>query len=69
MDIFYILQRFQDFRKTFRGDPQQMIEQMMKAGKYSQDDYAAAEEKARQFMNMFRNPAGMENTFMKGFKQ
>ena len=69
MDMFYLMQRLQDFKKAFKGDPKQMIDQMLKAGKISEEDYKAAEERTRQFMNMFRNPAGMENTFMKGFKQ
>lgn len=60
MDMFFLLQRFQDFRRTFQGDPQQMIKQMMDTGRISQNDYETAVEKAKQFMNMFRNPCARD---------
>jgi len=55
MDMFYLLQRFQDFKNSFRGDPQQMIRQMMDSGRFSETDYNNAVEKANQFINMFQN--------------
>ena len=54
MDMFYLLQKFQEFKKTFKGDPRKMIEEMMQNGRCTKEDYESALEKTKQFMNMFR---------------
>lgn len=49
-----IFQRFQQFRQNFKGDPQQMIQQMLDSGKISQQDYNRAVQMAQQFQGMFK---------------
>ena len=47
------MQRFNQFRQSFSGDPQEQIQKMMNAGKISQQDYNNAYQKAQQVMRMF----------------
>lgn len=42
------LSRFNQFRQSFKGDPQQQVQQLLNAGKISQDQYNAAVQKAQQ---------------------
>ena len=51
MNLF--MQRFQQFRQSFFGDPQEQIQKMMNSGKISQQDYNNAYQKAQQVMRMF----------------
>ena len=51
MNVF--MQKFQQFRQSFSGDPQEQIQKMMNAGKVSQQDYNNAYQKAQQVMRMF----------------
>lgn len=51
MNVF--MQRFQQFRQSFSGDPQEQIQKMMNAGKVSQQDYNNAYQKAQQVMRFF----------------
>lgn len=48
-----LLQKFQQFRQGFQGNPQQMIQQMMNSGKISQEQYNRAVQMAQQFQKMF----------------
>ena len=48
-----LLQRFQQFRQGFQGDPQQMIQQMMNSGRIDQNQYNKAVQMAQQFQKMF----------------
>lgn len=43
-----LLSRFNQFRKSFSGDPQQMIQQMMNSGRISQAQYNNAVQQAQQ---------------------
>ena len=47
-----ILQRFQQFRQMFRGDPRQQVQQLMNSGKISQQQYNNAVQMANQFQQM-----------------
>lgn len=49
-----IFQRFQQFRQNFKGDPQQMIQQMLDSGKISQQDYNQAVQMAQQFKHILK---------------
>lgn len=49
-----ILQRFQQFRQNFHGDPQQQVQQMLNSGRVSQADYNRAVQMAQQFQKMFK---------------
>ena len=48
-----LLQKFQQFRQGFQGDPRQQIQQMMNSGKISQEQYNRAVQMAQQFQKMF----------------
>ena len=48
-----LLQRFQQFRQGFQGDPQQMIQQMMNSGRINQNQYNQAVQMAQRFQQMF----------------
>lgn len=47
-----VLQRFQQFQQTFKGDPQQMVQQMLNSGRVSQSQYNQAVQMAQQFQKM-----------------
>ena len=47
-----MLQRFQQFRQNFRGDPQQQVQQLLNSGRVSQDQYNAAVQKAQQLSRL-----------------
>jgi hypothetical protein len=47
-----LLSRFQQFRNTFSGNPQQQIQQMLNSGKITQSQLDAAVQQAQQFKNM-----------------
>ena len=48
-----LLQKFQQFRQQFQGDPQQMIQQMMNSGQVNQNQYNQAVQMAQHFQKMF----------------
>ena len=51
-NVQQMMQRFQQFRQSFQGDPRQQIQQMMNSGKVSQSDYNSAYQMAQQFQRM-----------------
>ena len=48
-----IMQRFNQFRQTFQGDPQQQVQQMLNSRRISQEQYNQAVQTANQIMRMF----------------
>ena len=44
------IQRFNQFRQSFTGNPQQMVQQLMNSGKISQERYNQAVQMANQLM-------------------
>ena len=48
-----MLQRFQQFRQNFKGDPQQQVQQLLNSGRVSQQQYNQAVQMAQQFQRMF----------------
>lgn len=48
------MQRFQQFQKSIKGDPQQMIQQMLNSGKISQAQLNDAVQKANQIMKFMK---------------
>ena len=48
-----LMQRFQQFRQMFRGDPNQQIQQIMNSGRVNQNQYTQAVQMAQQFSRMF----------------
>ena len=52
-NIMNTIQRFQQFKQQFQGNPQQQIQQMLNSGKITQEQYNQAVEMAKnlqQFM-------------------
>lgn len=50
-----MIQQFQQFRNSFRGDPRQQVQQLLNSGKISQAQYNQAVQMANAFSQMFRN--------------
>lgn len=48
-----MMQRFNQFRQSFSGNPQQQIQQMLNSGKISQAQYNQAVQKANMIRHMF----------------
>lgn len=51
-NVQMLMQRFQQFQKSFSGNPAQQIQQMMNSGKISQPMYNQAVQMAQQFQKM-----------------
>lgn len=49
-----VLQRFQQFKQTFNGDPRQQVQQLLNSGKVSQQQYNQAVQMAQQFQAMLK---------------
>lgn len=47
-----LVQRFQQFKQTFSGDPRQQVQQLLNSGKVSQQDYNRAVQMANQLQRM-----------------
>lgn len=45
-----MLRQFEQFRRSFTGDPRQQIQQMLNSGKISQAQYNQAVQMAQQFL-------------------
>lgn len=50
-----IVQQFMQFKKNFKGNPQQQIQQLLNSGKVSQAQYNAAVQKAQMLQKMLGN--------------
>ena len=48
-----MMQKFQQFRQMFKGDPQQQIQQMLNSGQVSLAQYNQAVQTAQQMARMF----------------
>ena len=47
-----LISRFMQFRQSFKGDPQQQVQQLLNSGRVSQDQYNAAVQKAQQLSKL-----------------
>ena len=47
-----IMQRFQQFQQMFKGDPKQQVQQLLRSGRVTQQQYDQAVQMARQFQQM-----------------
>lgn len=47
-----IIQQFNQFRKNFKGNPQQQVQQLLNSGKITQAQYNAAVQKAQMLQKM-----------------
>lgn len=48
-----MLMQFMNFRNSFRGNPQQMVQQMLQSGQVSPQQYQNAVNMAQQLQSMF----------------
>ena len=48
-----MLMQFMQFQNNFRGNPQQMVQQMLNSGRVSPQQYQNAVQMANQFQQMF----------------
>ena len=48
-----IITQFNTFRQNFKGDPQQMIQQMLNSGRITQEQLNQAMQRANQIKGMF----------------
>lgn len=47
-----LLQRFQQFQQTFKGDPRQQVQNLLNSGKVTQQQYDQAVKMAQQLRQM-----------------
>lgn len=47
-----MMQRFQQFRQTFQGDPRQQVQQLLNSGKVTQQQYDRAVQMAQQLQRL-----------------
>ena len=48
------IQRFNQFKQQFQGDPQQKIQQMLNSGQITQEQYNNAVQQANALRNLFK---------------
>ena len=48
------LTQFEQFKKMFNGNPQQMIQQMLNSGRITQEQYNQAVQKANSLMRIIK---------------
>jgi hypothetical protein len=49
-----LVQRFQQFKSTFQGDPQQEVQKMLQSGKITQQQLNQAQSFAQQFQTLMK---------------
>lgn len=49
-----IIKRFQQFKQSFTGNPQQQVQQLLNSGKVSQEQYNRAVQMANQLQQLFK---------------
>ena len=47
-----LMQKFNQFRQTFRGDPRQQVQEMLNSGKVTQEQYNRAVQQVQQLQKM-----------------
>ena len=52
-NLMQTMQRFQQFKNNFKGNPQEQVQQMLQSGKITQQQYDAAVQMANQLKQMF----------------
>lgn len=49
-----MIQRFQQFRETFRGDPRQQVQNLLNSGRVTQAQYNQAVQMANQLQRLIK---------------
>ena len=52
-NIMQTLQAFQQFKNNYKGNPQEQVQQMLKSGRISQQQYEQAVQMANQLKQLF----------------
>lgn len=52
-NIMQTLQQFQQFKQNFKGNPQEQVQQMLKSGRITQQQYEQAVQMANQLKQLF----------------
>lgn len=47
-NVLNMITQFQDFKQNFKGDPKQMVQQMLNSGQISQEQYNQAVQMANE---------------------
>lgn len=53
-NIQNIVRQFQQFKQTFRGNPQQQVQQLLQSGQISQQQYNNAVEMAKTLQQLLK---------------
>lgn len=53
-DMAQLVSRFQQFENSFRGNPQQMVQQLLNSGQMSQQEYSQLAQMATQFQQFLK---------------
>lgn len=51
-NMMNLLQRFQQFRNTFQGDPRQQVQNLLNSGQMTQDQFNQLSQMAEQLQHM-----------------
>ena len=54
-NIFNLMGQFQQFKNTFRGNPEQMVQELRRSGKMSEAQFQQLSTMANQLQHMFGN--------------
>lgn len=49
-----VMERFQQFKKAFTGDPRQQVQQLLNSGRISQQQYNQAVQMAKQWIKFMK---------------
>lgn len=49
-----LINKFNEFQSMFRGDPRQMVQQLLQSGRMTQTQYNQLSQMATQFQNLLR---------------
>lgn len=49
-----LLQKFQEFRRNFSGDPQAQVQQLLRSGRITQSQYNSAVQMAQQLQHLLK---------------
>lgn len=53
-NVMNLMQRFQQFRNNFRGNPQEQVQALLNSGRVSQADYNRAVQMAQQMQGFLK---------------
>lgn len=51
---FQLIQKFNEFRQNFTGDPKQMVQQLLQSGRMNQQTYNTLFQLANQFQKLMK---------------